>query len=136
MRGLRVARTALGSINKRVYAAEVGVDATRLEPDRDFKEEHRLAMVEHHRLRNKEDPEWCLKEVWQQAEAAQADILLVTDFRTRADHRFFSQRCSARKLVLFRVEACDTARRQRGWLPDAAKDTLYTETDLDGFVGW
>jgi hypothetical protein len=35
--GLRVVRTALGSVNKRCYAAQAGIDPIRLETDREFK---------------------------------------------------------------------------------------------------
>jgi len=83
-----------------------------------------------------QDPEWRLKEVWQRAEAAQADVLLVTDLHTHAELGFFSQRCPGHSLALFRVEASDSARCQRGWIPDVAKDALHSDADLDRFAGW
>jgi len=134
--GLIVEMCALGSVNKRVYAAKVGINAQRLQTDRAFKETHRIAMVEHHRNRNLEDPDWCLNEVWQQSEDADSDILMLTDFRTLADHRWFAKRCSSKQLLFFRVEASDEARAHRGWTPDPEKDGLYSETDLDTFSGW
>merc|ERR1719416_254662 len=96
-------------------------------------------MVEHHRRRNAEDPDWCLKEIWREAEESQADVLLITDFRTRADLRFFAARCRAPAggaLACLRIEASSEARSERGWTPDIRKDTLYTETELDDFRGW
>lgn len=111
-------------------------DAACLDTDREHKEEHSSAIDKHHWARDVEDPEQCLREVWQQAAAAQADVLLVTDFRTRADYRFFAQQCEAHSLFLLRVEASEGARQQRGWAPGAERDTFYSETDLDSFVGW
>jgi len=132
-----VTRRAAGSINKRAYAAEAGVDLARLEADREFKEAHRVALVRHHQARNREDPEWCLKEVWAEAEEAGADVLLLPDFRSLSDLRWFERRCgTASGLVLLRIGASEAARRARGWQPDAAKDGLYSETDLDSFEGW
>lgn len=135
--GLAVTRRAAGSINKRAYAAEAGVDLERLEADREFKEAHRVALVRHHQSRNREDPNWCLEEVWAEAVAAGAGVLLMPDFRSLSDLRWFEQRCGgATGLVLLRIGASDDARRARGWQPDAAKDGLYSETDLDSFEGW
>lgn len=132
--GLKVHRSAAGSINKRVYAAKVGVDFARLESDRDFKESHRIAMVQHHQACNREDPGWCFEEIWREAQKASADVLLLTDLRTQLDLRWFTQKHAA--LVLFRIEAGGPARARRGWRPDATKDALYSETDLDAFEGW
>jgi len=135
--GFRVARCAVGSINKQAYAAKLGIDAAMLEADREFKEAHRVAMVEHHEARNAEDPEWCLKEVWQQADDASADVLLLTDFRTRQDHQWFLEKIGAEgHLVPLRIEASDAARSKRGWQSDLVKDGLYSEIDLDAFMGW
>lgn len=136
-KGLSVQRCAVGAINKKAYAAWVGIDAARLEEDREFKESHRIAMVQHHKARNARDPEWCLKELWRQADEACADVLLLTDFRTHEDYQWFLEKSSSRdKLVLLRIEASNEARLSRGWIPDPAKDMLYSETDLDIFSGW
>lgn len=135
--GLSTVRCSVGSINKRVYAATVGIDAQRLETDREFKENHRLAMVDHHKKRNSEDQSWCLNEVWQQAEDACADVLLLTDFRTQQDYRWFLDKVvDEDSLICLRIEASAEARLHRGWLPDQAKDGLYSEIDLDAFVRW
>jgi len=135
--GLRTVRCAVGSINKRIYAAKVGIDAQRLEQDREFKEMHRVAMVEHHKGRNKEDPDWCLKEVWQQAEDTCADVLMLTDFRTRQDYQWFLDKVADEScLICLRLEASEEARLPRGWQPDPIKDRLYSEVDLDAFVRW
>lgn len=105
--------------------------------DREFKESHRIEMVQHHKARNAEDPEWCLKEVWRDADEACADVLLLTDFRTQEDYQWFLEKCGGRgNLVLLRIEADSEARLKRGWRPDPAKDLLYSETDLDNFLGW
>merc|ERR1719326_2548334 len=93
-------------------------------------------MVQHHQARNQEDPDWCLKEVWRQADDASA-VVLLTDLRTRADIQWFARKCGGRDgLVLLRVEAGGEARRLRGWQPDRVKDELYSETDLDTFDDW
>lgn len=135
--GLSTVQCAMGSINKKAYAEKAGIDAARLEKDREFKELHRVAMVEHHKARNAEDPEWCLKQVWSEAEYAGAAVLLLTDFRTRRDHRWFSDQCGhERSLICLRIEASNEARSARGWQFDMVKDSLYSEVDLDAFSGW
>lgn len=133
-KNLSVYRTSLGSINKRLYAASIGIDATRLERDRAFKESHRLAMIEHHMKRNAQDPEWCLRAVVTNAEQANAQILLLSDIRTRQDLAWFRQQFD--EVVLLRITASDAARRARGWEPCPEKDSLPTETDLDGVLDW
>lgn len=135
-KGLHVVRAALGSINKRCYAAEHDVDLARLENDRAFKETHRMKMVQYHTERNKHDPQWCLSEVLKAATDVSADVLVLSDLRTRADLAFFEAHDEARNLVSVRITASDEARMERGWVPDMAKDQLHTEIELDGLQGW
>merc|ERR1719409_1407003 len=97
-------------------------------------------MVEYHMARNKVDPDWCGEEVFKMATGNGADVLLLSDFRTRADVEFFKKKaaegaCSPH-LVTLRVHASETARMERGWEADNKKDMLHTEVDLDDFVGW
>lgn len=136
--GVRAHRAALGAVNKRAYAAKAGVSLERLLHDRAFKEQHRVTMVAHHTARNRADPEWCLKQVVASAEEAGAQVLVLTDLRTRQDLAWFEARAKAqgRELVLLRVEASDAARAARGWDKHEVKDALVTEVDLDSFVGW
>jgi len=131
---LRVTRCAISDLNKAAYAKEAGVELERLRNDREFKESHRLAMIEYHKQRNQQDPEWCLSQVMAKAIDEEADVLLVSDLRTHEDLVYFQRQ--APQLVILRVDACDEARRVRGWSPDARKDTLHTETDLDTYQGW
>jgi prolyl 4-hydroxylase len=133
-KGISVHRTALGHINKRSYAASIGIDAMRLENDREFKESHRIAMVAHHTARNARDPEWCLKEVQSNAKQANAEVLLLSDLRTLQDLHWFEQQPG--EVVLLRITASDESRKSRGWDPCPKKDSLNTETELDRFLNW
>lgn len=133
-KGISVHRTALGHINKRSYAASIGIDAMRLEKDREFKESHRIAMIAHHTARNAQDPEWCLKEVKSNAKQANAEILLLSDIRTLQDLHWFKQQPG--EVVLLRITASDETRKSRGWNPCPKKDSLPTETELDSFFNW
>jgi len=138
-KGLKVARVALGTINKRCYAEEMGVDLARLQSNRAFKETHRIKMIHYHTQRNKLDPEWCLAELWKSAIASSADVLILSDLRTLADLRFFEKMKKTMKalsLILVRVDATDEARKVRGWEPDVKKDSLPTEVELDALKGW
>ena len=131
---ISVHRAALGRINKRSYAESVGIDAIRLENDREFKESHRLAMVAHHAARNAEDPEWCLRIVKDNAKQANAKVLLLSDLRTLQDLAWFKQQPG--EVVLLRITASDEARKLRGWEPCLKKDSLHTEIELDSFFDW
>jgi Phosphomevalonate kinase. len=131
-RGFTVCRAALGNINKEEYAKKVGIDVKRLLTDRTFKEQHRVAMINHHTQRNREDPEWCLKQILQQAQ--NSDILILSDLRTRDDLVWFQNQKIP--LVPIRITASMEARGKRGWQPCSVKDTLHTETDLDEYTGW
>ncbi len=133
-KGISVHRTALGHINKRSYAASMGIDAIRLENDREFKESHRIAMVAHHTARNAQDPEGCLKEVKFNAIQANAEVLLLSDIRTLQDLHWFKQQPG--EVVLLRITASDETRKSRGWNPCPRKDSLHTETELDSFFNW
>lgn len=133
-KGISVHRTALGHINKRSYAASIGIDAMRLENDREFKESHRLAMIAHHTARNVLDPEWCLKEVKSNAQQANAEVLLLSDIRTLQDLNWFKQQPG--EVVMLRITASDEARKSRGWNYCPQKDSLHTETELDSFLDW
>ncbi len=133
-KGISVHRTALGHINKRSYAASIGIDAMRLENDREFKESHRIAMVAHHTARNAQDPEGCLKEVKSNAKQANAEVLLLSDIRTLQDLHWFKQQPG--EVVLLRITASDETRKSRGWNPCPKKDSLHTETELDSFFNW
>lgn len=133
-KGISVHRTALGRINKRSYAASVGIDPMDLENDREFKESHRLAMIAHHGARNAEDPEWCLRIVKANAKQANAEVLLLSDLRTRQDLDWFKQQPG--EVVLLRITASDEARKSRGWKPCSKKDSLHTEIELDSFFDW
>ncbi|HEY9612676.1 2OG-Fe(II) oxygenase [Allocoleopsis sp.] len=133
-KGISVYRTALGHINKRSYAASIGIDAMRLENDREFKESHRLAMIAHHTARNAQDPEWCLKEVISNAKQANAEVLLLSDIRTLQDLHWFKRQPG--EVVLLRITASDETRKLRGWYPCPKKDSLHTETELDSFLNW
>lgn len=131
-RGFKVCRTALGNINKQVYANLVGIDVERLLNDRAFKEEHRVAIVEHHTKRNSDDPEWCLKLVFEKVVGS--DIMILSDLRTLADLIWFQKQKIP--VVLLRINASDGARKECGWDPSPVKDMLHTETDLDNFKEW
>lgn len=133
-KGISVYRTALGHINKRSYAASIGIDAMRLENDREFKESHRIAMIAHHTARNAQDPERCLKEVKSNAKQANAEVLLLSDIRTLQDLHWFKQQPG--EVVLLRITASDETRKSRGWNPCPKKDSLHTETELDSFFNW
>lgn len=134
--GQRVSRVALGSINKRAFADKMGIDLERLRNDRVFKETHRLAMIDYHARRNQEDPEWCLKEALETATEARADVLLLSDWRTREDFQYFARYARNSDIFTVRIDASDEARSARGWIPDARKDTSYTEVGLDDWKGW
>ena len=130
--GLRVHRTALGNMNKRLYAESAGIDLDRLMSDRAFKESHRIAMVAHHTEMNKRDPEWCVKAVLKSAQGH--DIMILSDLRTYEDLKWFkSQKIP---IVVLRISASDAVRSKRGWDPCPIKDTLNTEVSLDEYVGW
>ena len=131
-RGFKVCRTALGNINKQIYANLVGIEVEQLLNDRAFKEEHRVAMIEHHTKRNADDPEWCLKLVFQKA--VDSDIMILSDLRTFADLIWFQKQKIP--LILLRINASDSARKERGWDPSPVKDMLHTETNLDKFKEW
>lgn len=135
--GLHVHRTAFSSVNKRVYAAEHGLDLQRLETDRAFKEAHRLALVAHHTEQNQRDPSWCFGALMADAMSACADMLILSDLRTMADIKLFEQ-CGqlAHAPVMLRIDASPEVRALRGCAPDPAKDALPTETELDDFQGW
>lgn len=133
-KGISVHRTALGHINKRSYAASIGIDAIRLKNDREFKESHRIAMIAHHTARNAQDPEWCLKEVKSNAQQANTEVLLLSDIRTLQDLHWFKQQPG--EVVLLRITASDETRKSRGWIPCQKKDSLHTETELDRFFNW
>lgn len=152
-KGMRVCRAALGTINKQCYAAYAGIDLERLQHDRAFKETHRLDMVAFHAERNKRDPEWALSEVLNSARGASADVLLLSDLRTKQDLAYFQAKAAGAasqgamgplsdpvvppsRLVVLRVHAKDEARMERGFAPNEEKDTLHTEVDLDNLVGW
>ncbi|MGL5059598.1 MAG: 2OG-Fe(II) oxygenase [Microcoleus sp.] len=133
-KGVSVYRTALGRINKRSYAASIGIDPMRLEKDRAFKESHRIAAIAHHTARNALDPEWCLKEVTSNAKQANAEVLLISDLRTLQDLHWFQQQPV--EVLLLRITASDAARKSRGWDACPKKDSLHTETELDSFFNW
>ena len=130
--GFTVHRTALGNINKKLYAESAGIDVNRLMNDREFKESHRVAMVQHHTNRNQVDPEWCLKQAVNQAK--KSDVLLLSDIRTLADLQWFKNQNTA--LVSLRVNANEVMRKQFGWDPCPIKDNLHTETELDTYHNW
>ena len=149
--GLKVARCAMGSINKASYASENGIDLALLETDRDFKEKHRLRMIAHHAKRNQQDPKWCLKQVLQKAVETEAQVLLLSDLRTEDDLAFFIREAGRAaygeafdtgcwplppNLTTIRVDASEEARSRRGWRPERQKDTSYTEVSLDRYRGW
>lgn len=130
--GLKVCRTALGNVNKQAYAQKVGIDVNRLMTDRAFKEEHRVAMINHHTQRNAEDPEWCLKNIFDQA--SHSDVLILSDLRTHEDLCWFKRQ--GIPTVLLRITATDVARKEHGWDPCQVKDMLHTETELDSYTEW
>ena len=133
-RGYKVYRASSGAINKRIYATQTGIDLSRLETDREFKEQHRLEMIAHHQKRSQENPAWALQQILEDALARDADVLLLSDLRTRQDLRWLQRQSD--DAVFIRVDATDAARKERGWKPDLQKDSLSTETELDDYTGW
>ena len=129
---IKVHRTALGNMNKRLYAESVGIDLKRLMSDRAFKESHRIAMIAHHTEKNKQDPEWCVKETLKGA--INHDVMVLSDLRTWEDLEWFKSQNIP--IVTLRIRASDAIRIQRGWDPCPIKDSLNTEVGLDEFVGW
>jgi len=136
--GVSVHRVALGSVNKRAYAERMGIDAQRLMNDRAFKEEHRIAMVQHHTDRNAEDPSWCLKAVFDESVLSGKKVMLLTDLRTQEDLKWLLHSAADVRgsVHLLRVDASDEARSARGWDKHPVKDSLSTETDFDSFTAW
>jgi phosphomevalonate kinase len=132
--GLKVHRAAIGDANKKLYSQKVGIDLERLKHDREFKEIHRIAMIHHHSERNKENPAWSEEMVWREAQELQADVLLVSDIRTLKGLEYFER--AAGNVQVLRVHASEESRRRRGWVYDAIKDNLYTEVEMDGYLGW
>lgn len=130
--GFSVYRTALGNINKQIYAQSAGVDFHRLSTDRAFKELHRIRLIEHHTKRNSQDAEWCVKEVLNKSK--DSDILLLSDLRTIDDLVWFKKQ--GIPVVILRISAPDKVRMRRGWDPCPVKDALRTETDLDSYTDW
>jgi len=130
--GFTVHRTALGNINKQLYAESANIDVDRLMNDREFKESHRVDMIKHHTQRNQVDPEWCLKQVIN--DARNFDVLLLSDIRTTADLQWFQNQNTA--LALLRINISDITRKQLGWEPCPVKDSLHTETELDMYHDW
>ena len=131
----KVHRTSLGILNKQIYAKKHHIDVNRLEKDRCFKEEHRLAMIRHHTDMDKLNPEWAVESVLQSAEDEKADILLVSDIRRLKDLEWF-QKNSPINPILLRIDADNESRLQRGWDPNPEKDQLPTEVELDEYQAW
>lgn len=136
---IAVYSTALGKINKRIYAIDNGLDYERLLVDRLYKEEHRVAMVKSHAARDAVNPEWCSGAVVQEFQQSGAAVLIVSDVRRLADLRYF-QRIAKEKsyvCITLRIDCSDEARSLRGWRSDDVTDSLLTETELDGSsVNW
>ena len=130
--GFTVYRSALGNVNKKLYAEKFGIEVERLFNDRDFKETHRAAMIEHHKQLNAADPEWCLMTVLEAASGS--DIMILSDLRTSKDLNWFKNQ--EIPVMLLRITASNDARKDRGWVPCPLKDALFTETDLDSYNNW
>jgi prolyl 4-hydroxylase len=131
--GVSVYSTALGNINKRMFALENHLDYQRLLVDREYKEAHRMAMVEAHAARDMQDPLWCCGTVLRDFDQTGSNVLLVSDVRRLADLVAFQRHAlgNGYKCITLRINCSDDARALRGWTPDIAKDTLPTETELD-----
>jgi phosphomevalonate kinase len=132
---LKVYRTSLGTLNKQLYAQKNNIDFNRLEKDRRFKEDHRVAMIMHHTKMDESNPEWAVKSVLQDATAKNADVLLVSDIRRLKDLEWFQSHSPSVPMML-RITANNQARLMHGWDPDAEKDQLPTEVELDIYKGW
>lgn len=131
----RVHCTSLGILNKQKYAEKHGLDAVRLENDRQHKEEHRIELVRHHGEMDKINPEWAVKAVVEAAADDKADVLIVTDIRRLKDLEWF-QKNSATAPVILRIDASEEARKMRGCDPHPVKDQNPTEVELDDYNAW
>lgn len=129
-----VHRTALGELNKKLYAEKNNLDITQFE-DRAFKEEHRIAMVKHHTEMDEMNPEWAVKTVLKEAKNKEADILIVSDVRRLKDLQWYQNNSTTPPLVL-RIDASFETRVKRGLDPNPIKDQLPTEVELDEYEAW
>jgi diphosphomevalonate decarboxylase len=112
---------------KRAYCAERGLDYERMRASREYKEQHRAAMVAFGEAAREADVfVWC-RRAWERV-APFPTTLVIADARRPFEVEFFR---TAVACVHARVACADDERARRGWVFDARVDAAETETALD-----
>jgi phosphomevalonate kinase len=116
---------------KEAFCLATGADLERMLHDRDYKEDHRIALLQF------ADQRRALM-VEQPADMVSHDgILILTDLRTM--NELVSLRLKQRQgaaVLLVRIDTGVEARQARGWVWSEAIDMHFTETALDVEVNW
>mmetsp|Transcript_50333 Transcript_50333/g.93064 ORF Transcript_50333/g.93064 Transcript_50333/m.93064 type:complete len:224 (-) Transcript_50333:16-687(-) len=140
--GVKLKRLAFADQCKHEFAAREGLEVEKLLGDREYKEKHRARMTEFYLQTVASDPKHFIASVVDAARCFFIDsgdapaLCVISDLRHAAEVpyvRSAEMRELTDAIILTRVHADDEIRRQRGWEPDAEKDSSSTECDLDTF---
>lgn len=133
-RGQELALYAFADESKRLFAASRPgeLELERLLSDRAYKEKWRPALTEFTVASLAADPQIFVRSVAGRV-IADTRPALITDLRLRLEVDYLRPRFL---LTIARLQRSDAARAASGWVYDAAKDTHYTETELDDPALW
>lgn len=130
------ARFSIGSVTKRLYAAEQHglVDADALINDRAVKETHRAGLTAFYEKMAAVDIDYEIRctvaEIKRWAEATPGGVAIVCDLRMPNELEMLTAELGP-QLRVVRVSVADSVRADRGWTGPGPQDTHVTETALD-----
>eukprot|EP00403_Amphidinium_massartii_P014915 CAMPEP_0178421258 /NCGR_PEP_ID=MMETSP0689_2-20121128/26555_1 /TAXON_ID=160604 /ORGANISM="Amphidinium massartii, Strain CS-259" /LENGTH=221 /DNA_ID=CAMNT_0020042765 /DNA_START=72 /DNA_END=738 /DNA_ORIENTATION=+ len=141
--GARVTRLAFADRCKKEFAEKEGLNLEQLHKDRSYKELHRAKMTEYYLQTVAADPTHFIDGVVREARqfleegegpALDLDLRHLTEVKSLRTPGSLT----ADEILLVRVNADDSIRQARGWVPDPEKDLSSTECDLDTLqsFGW
>lgn len=108
--------------------------------DSEYKEHHRLQMVEWSTELRKKDPNCFLRASIKENQADQYPVWILTDARRDCDIEYFEQTELFKKLntkvIRLRIAASDQVRQQRGYVFTPSIDDAPTECGLDHYTKW
>lgn len=120
---------------KECYAKEKGLDFEQMLTPGEYKEQHRLDMINWSEKIRNEDYTYFCKAAVDKYSAAQFPVWIVSDCRRESDLRYFSELWGDRVRSL-RIEAGEEVRRKRGWVYTSAVDDMESECGLDRVKEW
>ncbi|KAK0660081.1 hypothetical protein QBC41DRAFT_331187 [Cercophora samala] len=114
--------SSISDVTKRAYATATGADLNRLFGDRDYKEQHRVALTTFFQNQVKQRPQLPQEHFLEVVHGANSDVLFITGMRDKAPVVAFSHLVPESNLVEIRIEASEEIRRARRGL-EAVDDT-------------